>query len=480
MSPARPSEESRAFAARLREDPETAALIADDRPLVVARAPGRLDLMGGIADYSGSLVLQMPLAEATLVAAQERDDDLVEVRSLGPTPDDRARRVRAPVGKLRELAAADPARARACLTADPRSQWAAYVLGSLLVLARERGLRLEQGLTLIAASSVPEGKGVSSSAALEIATLRALDALFDLDVPGEELARLGQRAENEIVGAPCGIMDQMASALGRERELLALTCQPARIEGYRSLPDSLAVWGDRLRRPARRHRSELRRRARGRLHGLSHASPISPASPRALSARARRDRRPALGRLPRARRTRDLRDRVPGAAARAPARRGLPRPARRHHGRRDPRRSDRDYAVLLPTLHPIAEHERVTRFASLIAAAADDAAMREMGELMYASHASYSACGLGSDATDRLVADDPRGRPRAGPLRRQDHRRRKRRHRRRSRPPRRRHRGPCHRAALRRGQPRRRPGLLRSSPGACAVPPLRVDLTPRR
>jgi L-arabinokinase len=66
----------------------------------------------------------------------------------------------------------------------------------------------------------------------------------------------------------------------------------------------------------------------------------------------------------------------------------------------DPRRT---YAVRQPTAHPIHEHSRVRRFAELLATHPGDAALREMGELMYASHASYSACGLGSDGTDLLV-----------------------------------------------------------------------------
>ena len=96
---------------------------------------------------------------------------------------------------------------------------------------------------------MPEGKGVSSSAAIEVATMRAVAALLDLELAGDELARLCQMAENTIVGAACGIMDQMTSALGRENELLALRCQPATVEGFVPIPPEPRVLGNRFRHP---------------------------------------------------------------------------------------------------------------------------------------------------------------------------------------------------------------------------------------
>ncbi len=112
------------------------------RPLVLARAPGRLDLMGGIADYSGSLVLELPLAVATFVAAQESDGDEVVIESdqLG----DPAAEARATF-TLGELTAGeaplDIAAARALFARDPRRAWSAYVLGALVILHREHGVR---------------------------------------------------------------------------------------------------------------------------------------------------------------------------------------------------------------------------------------------------------------------------------------------------------------------------------------------------
>src|SRR5207248_2949912 len=133
--------------------------------------------------------------------------------------------------------------ARAFFAHDPRSAWAAYIAGPVLTLLRDTQSEFNGGLRILIDSAVPEGKGVSSSAAVEVATMRAFASAIKIEVPGQKLARLCQLAENHIVGAPCGIMDQMTAALGRENELLALRCQPAIIEGFVKLPNDIALWG---------------------------------------------------------------------------------------------------------------------------------------------------------------------------------------------------------------------------------------------
>ena len=126
---------------------------------------------------------------------------------------------------------------------DPTQRWAAYVAGVFLVLARERGVRFSRGARLLISSRVPQGKGVSSSAALEVATMSAVAAAFNIDIDPKEIASLCQRVENHVVGAPCGVMDQMTSACGEANQLLALVCQPAELLGSIELPEDLAVWG---------------------------------------------------------------------------------------------------------------------------------------------------------------------------------------------------------------------------------------------
>ncbi|MCA1620567.1 MAG: GHMP kinase, partial [Acidobacteria bacterium] len=108
---------------------------------------------------------------------------------------------------------------------------------------RERGVRFDSGARMLVSSRVPLGKGVSSSAALEVASMSAVAAGFGLDLEPRELALLCQRVENLVVGAPCGVMDQMTSACAEEGRLLALLCQPAETLGTVALPRDLGVWG---------------------------------------------------------------------------------------------------------------------------------------------------------------------------------------------------------------------------------------------
>src|SRR5262245_57452787 len=175
---------------------EARSLFDSHSEVFVARAPGRLDLMGGIADYSGSLVLQWPLREATLVAAQRTSDGRATVTSL---PDqggtertaDHAVEDLFPRGEPLDLESA-----RQLFKAGPGGEWAAYALGMLVVLAHAKGLKKPEGVRLLIRSSVPEGKGVSSSAALEVAVMQAVASLFDLSIGPRELALLAQQVEN--------------------------------------------------------------------------------------------------------------------------------------------------------------------------------------------------------------------------------------------------------------------------------------------
>ena len=132
---------------------------------------------------------------------------------------------------------------RAWFAADPDRHWAAYVAGVFHVLAREHGVRFEEGAALLIESDVPEGKGVSSSAAIEAATMEAVIAAWSLVIDPPLRALRCQQVENLIVGAPCGVMDQMATILGEPGCLMALRCQPAEYLGGVRLPDGLAVWG---------------------------------------------------------------------------------------------------------------------------------------------------------------------------------------------------------------------------------------------
>ena len=126
----------------------------------------------------------------------------------------------------------------------PEDRWAAYVVGSVYRCLTLAGVATPtHGLRLFITSDVPEGKGVSSSAALEVAVMAATAACYDVAMEGASLATACQWAENHIARAPCGIMDQMTSALGRRDRLLRLLCQPATVEGHVPIPVGYRFYG---------------------------------------------------------------------------------------------------------------------------------------------------------------------------------------------------------------------------------------------
>lgn len=172
----------------------------------VWRAPGRVNLIGEHTDYNDGLVLPFALPLGVSVAAARRDDGVIEVRSRqAATP------VTAPVDGGPVVAEGWPA----------DRTWAAYPVGVARVL-REHGTG---GASLLIDSDLPQGAGLSSSAALECATALALCDLHGVEIDRPTLARLAQRAENEQVGVPCGLMDQAASLLCTEGRALMLDCR---------------------------------------------------------------------------------------------------------------------------------------------------------------------------------------------------------------------------------------------------------------
>src|SRR3989441_3719182 len=214
------------------------------RGLIVTRAPGRLDLMGGIADYSGSLVLQWPIQNAVHVAIQRHEKKSMRIASVSETQTKTPRVFEINLDEFLGFeSSADYSIARARFAGDPANHWAAYVAGAIPVLMRERNASFNEGAHIFIKSAVPEGKGVRSSAALEVASMQALAAAYELEISAPELALLCQKVENYIVGAPCGVMDQMTAACGETNRLLELLCQPAELQSTIPLPEELEIWG---------------------------------------------------------------------------------------------------------------------------------------------------------------------------------------------------------------------------------------------
>jgi galactokinase len=189
---------------------------------VITRAPGRIEFIGNHTDYNGGTVLGASIDRSVWVAAAPRDD-----------------------ATWRFATTAKPGRVEIPGTAAPRSQageaaWTNYPLGVIAVFPQS-GLRPPGGFDFLAHSDLPSGAGLSSSAALELASGLAFLQLSGQETSRETLVKLCRRAENEFVGVPCGILDQGVSGFGRTNHLVFIDCRGPTFSTV-PLPDVARFW----------------------------------------------------------------------------------------------------------------------------------------------------------------------------------------------------------------------------------------------
>ncbi|KAI3950827.1 hypothetical protein MKW92_044311 [Papaver armeniacum] len=420
---------------KMREQIAAAALFNWEDEIFVARAPGRLDVMGGIADYSGSLVLQMPIREACHVAIQRSHPSKqklwkhAQARQL--TKGQESTPVLQIVSYGSELSNRGPTfdmdlsdfmdgeqpisyeAANRFFAKDPSQKWAAYVAGTVLVLMTELGVQFDDGISILVSSAVPEGKGVSSSAAVEVATMSAIAAAHGYF----SSPFLGHVVENHVVGAPCGVMDQMASACGESNKLLAMVCQPAEVLGLVTIPSHIRFWGID---------SGIRHSVGGADYGSVRIGAFmgrkiikSIASASLSNSSSSANTREQVNELEEdGKELREAEASLNYLCNLSPHRyeavyeKKLPESILGetfletyldHDDRVTTIDHKRSYVVKAPARHPIYENFRVKAFKALLTAVSSNDQFSALGELMYQCHYSYSACGLGSDGTDRLV-----------------------------------------------------------------------------
>jgi galactokinase len=192
-------------------------------PPAIALSPARVNLIGEHVDHQDGRVLPMAIDRHVAVAFAPRADGTLRAHAAAP-------------GETREARLADIAPSPPDATG--RSEWFAYVAGTAWAL-REAGLPVA-GADLAIAGNTPQGAGLASSAALELAVARALCAAADLPWDPVAMARLCQRAENHYVGVACGVMDQYASACGRVGAALLLDCRTLECTPV-PLPEEMAI-----------------------------------------------------------------------------------------------------------------------------------------------------------------------------------------------------------------------------------------------
>jgi len=182
------------------------------KPEVIAEAPGRVNLIGEHIDYSEGFVLPFAIADRAYAAIAARPDGLVRIASHQRKE------------KIFSIDISD-------VKPGSKGDWEKYVLGVLWSLG------ITSGVDILVDGSVPSGAGLSSSAALECSVAVGLNALFSLERSKQDLARATQKAENDYVGMPCGIMDQSVSLMGQAGAALLLDCRDLTTE---SIPFDVA------------------------------------------------------------------------------------------------------------------------------------------------------------------------------------------------------------------------------------------------
>ncbi|MDN3475760.1 galactokinase [Pseudoalteromonas sp. APC 3355] len=185
----------------------------------IAAAPGRVNLIGEFTDYNDGFVLPCSLEFRTQVMFKERDDNIITVHSLNYPGEKDSFSVDEEIP-------------------EGQSQWGNYIRAVTYVLKRA-GYTL-RGADLLIDSNLPQGSGLSSSAALEVAVGGMFNHIAQLGLPPEQIALFGQEAENDFMHCQCGIMDQLISAKGENGHALLIDCENLATKSVK-VPDDLNI-----------------------------------------------------------------------------------------------------------------------------------------------------------------------------------------------------------------------------------------------
>jgi L-arabinokinase len=372
------------------------------RPIYIGRCPGRLDLMGGNVDYTGGLVFEATIREATWGAVQLRDDRRVIFWNPQMAEHGWQQQVEFELDAL-----TDEATVRRLVNADPRVRWTAYTLGNFYLLAQRYPQAIKTGANVYLQSEVPLNKGVSSPAAVEVAVMKPAARAYGIDLHGIELAEACQWVENVIAESACGIMDQAAATLGDEDYVLPLLCQPCQPFPLVRLPEALHCWAvdsgvshavTGIEYEAARAAAFMGYKLICDWEWLPVTQDANSRIPRFTDPRWRGYLSEVTPSVFRSKYEWRLPERMPGSEFLG---------AGQFHP--DPFttvRPEIQYRVRNCTRYAIEENQRIQLFVELARGAAarpSEDAYWLMGGLMYQSHYSYTECGLGNEATDLLV-----------------------------------------------------------------------------
>jgi galactokinase len=372
------------------------------QPIQISRAPGRLDLMGGNVDYTGGLVFQATIREATWAAAQLREDEGIVFWNPQMKEEGWCDQVEFSFDQL-----SDDEAVRSVVNRSPQVRWTAYVLGAFYWLRSHYPERVQAGATVYIESEVPLNKGVSSSAAVEVAVMKAAAKCYGIDLAGIELAEACQWTENVIAESACGIMDQAASVLGEEGSVLPLLCQPCLPRPLVKLPESLRCWAidSGVRHAVTGIEYEAARAAAFAGYGMICAKEKLPLT-QDLGGRIPRFEDPRwngyISNISPSIFRSEYEDLLPEVVSGSK----ILASQTIHPDPFTAIRPEVNYRIRDCTRYAIEENQRIEMFVELARGASSQPSgdsYRLMGDLMFQSHWSYTECGLGCEATDLLV-----------------------------------------------------------------------------
>lgn len=191
----------------------------ENEPAVIVRSPGRVNIIGEHTDYNEGFVLPAAIDKAAYIALSLRTDDEIHLTAL-----DLNETFSTTVAELRPVG---------------DISWPNYILGSAAQFLK-RGVKLP-GFNAILSSDVPIGAGLSSSAAVECATVYALNELLQTNIDRVAMVEMAQKAEHEYAGVMCGIMDQFASMMGKKDHVIKLDCRSLAYEYFPFKLDGIKI-----------------------------------------------------------------------------------------------------------------------------------------------------------------------------------------------------------------------------------------------
>ncbi|WKN30702.1 hypothetical protein PZB74_17230 [Porifericola rhodea] len=372
-----------------------------------ATAPGRLDVMGGISNYSGSLLIQKPLMEETAAYISYREDLEINIKTIiqGETKTFTAQYDEL----IGEFKVPNYDYVRKQILNKEGGEWAIYIVGCLLILNDTRKLKPE-GIDILLTTDVPISRGLGSSASLEVAVLKAIANCLNLTMSEYEIPMIAQMAENLVAGKASGLMDQLVAQHSQKNKLIPIICQPHEVFHPIDIPDQVYFVGINSGASQEVNQEVIADVRTATFMGYTIIALNSGATLRDLEVAKETQnfsKLPYGGYLANISPSEFEKKHLPALPDYISGQEFM----EKYKTIIDPISfidRDKDYLIKNTSKHPVYENFRIKLFAQILRNYTTEFQnysnrLQLMGELMYQSHQSYTDCGLGNPKTDEIV-----------------------------------------------------------------------------